>query len=72
MTAKTETTTLLQATERATGALRYFDGRILNGFGELSDPSYARGQLRDASRAILEALSAMDRAEKAGWTPHTE
>ena len=68
--AKDETTAIIRATGEASDALRYFDGRVYNGHGELSDPSNARSYLRQASRAILEAMTALDRAEKVGWSQH--
>lgn len=70
--AKQHVGALLLNVDAAADALQYFDGRILNGFGELSDPSNARYYLRKAQTEIQSALAAFDLAERAGWTKHAE
>jgi hypothetical protein len=70
--AKEQTNIIVEATEKASQALSYFDGRVYNGFGELSDPSYAWSQLRDAQKSIERAIEAHSAAAKAGWTKHEE
>lgn len=71
-TAKEETSLIAEAACDAAERLRYFDGRVFNGFGELADPSLAWGILREAQQKIAEALEAHNRAEKAGWTRHDD
>ncbi|MDP9412684.1 MAG: hypothetical protein M3Q08_01025 [Pseudomonadota bacterium] len=72
ITAKQHVDTLLRHVDEAQEDIRYFDGRIVNGFGELSDPSYARYYLRRARNQIEEALAALDAAERLGWSREEE
>lgn len=71
-TAKEETSLIADAACNAADRLRYFEGRVFNGFGELGDPSLAWGILREAQQEIADALAAHTRAEKAGWTRHDD
>ncbi|SDA14785.1 hypothetical protein [Sphingomonas sp. NFR15] len=71
-TAREHTRTIITATDSAWDAIRYFNGRVYNGHGELSDPSYARSQLRDAKRNIEIAIAAIDAAGDVGWTKHDD
>lgn len=71
-TPRDHTRAITAATDLAGDALRYFNGRVYNGHGELSDPSYAWHQLAQAKRAVDAALTAIDAAGRAGWTKHDD
>jgi len=66
-TARDHTRTIVEHAGAAHDRLAYFNGRIRNGHGELSDPSYAWGLLRDARRDIDKALVALGDGDRIGW-----
>lgn len=67
-----ETETITVGTQKACNALSYFNGRVYNGWGELSDPSVASRYLREARASLELADAAFDRASKAGWSRDDE
>jgi hypothetical protein len=68
MNVRDHTRTITEAAETAGEALRYFEGRVLNGWSELDDPSAAYFQLRGAKQCIETAMKALVAANKAGWS----
>jgi hypothetical protein len=60
--------TVLQNVYDVTDLLDYFDGRIVNGFREFSDPSIAYQYLNRAHALLGEAKEAFQRARAAGWS----
>src|SRR3546814_8625624 len=68
--AKKHTGKVIEAAARAHEALDYFNGNVTNPFDELTWPSIAEGYLLVAQKAVSDALVALERANRVGWTKH--